>query len=251
MMIEIYGLLGIIIISIILLYYYNKCEEGFTTADPAFRLQGCPSGYNSFYDTDGSTMCCDGEIIANSCNGNKQCMLNGTSGSIPNCTAFVMEDYKHKGEQCPPSMSSYYEYMINKKIVKGCTAGPLNNTMDGPANTSQPKCTIYSALDTNIQSVDSCYNQKELDNFPCFGKDCVKSLTQTKEKTPVLVTITFTDSTGIQRTAHTRASMQRFLNATKPNWKDSGMDLSKNIAIAEVAKAFYVDRTLSQEDVQN
>lgn len=38
MMIEIYGLLGIIIISIILLYYYNKEEEGFTTADPAFRL---------------------------------------------------------------------------------------------------------------------------------------------------------------------------------------------------------------------
>ena len=250
-MIEIYGLLGIIIISIILLYYYNKNEEGFTSEDPAFHLQGCPSGYKSFYDTDGSTMCCDGEIIANSCNGNKQCLLNGTSGSIPNCTTFVMEDYKHKSDQCPPSMPSYYERMFDRKLVKECTNGGLNNTMDGPATAKQPTCTIYTTLDTNIQSVNSCYNQKELDNAECFGKDCTKSLTQIKEKTPVLVTITFTDSTGIQRTAHTRASMQRYLDATKPTWKDSGMDLTKNIAVAEVAKAFYVDRTLSQEDVQN
>ena len=79
----------------------------------------------------------------------------------------------------------------------------------------------------------------------------MKSLTQTKKDTPVLITTTFTDSSGIQRTAHSRASMQRFLDATKPGWRDTGMDLSKNIIVAEVAKAFYVDRTLSQEDIQN
>lgn len=251
-MIEIWGLFAIIVISLILLYYYADDQEAFTatTANPSFHLEGCPSGYKSFYDSDGSTLCCNGEIIANSCNGTKQCMLNGT-GPIPNCTTFVTEDYKKKGEQCPTSMPSYYERMDNKVLAKGCTAGTLNSTMDGPATTTQPVCKIYHELDKNIQSVDSCYNQKELDEFSCFGTNCVKSLTQTKKDTPVLITATFTDSSGIQRTAHSRASMQRFLDATKPGWRDTGMDLSKNIIVAEVAKAFYVDRTLSQEEIQN
>jgi hypothetical protein len=207
MMIEIWGLIAIVIISFVFLYCYGYDEEAFTTADPSFHLQGCPSGYKSFYDSDGSTLCCDGEIIANSCNGNKQCMLNG-SGPIPNCTTFVTEDYKKKGEQCPASMPSYYERMDNKVLSKGCTAGSLNSTMDGPATTTQPICKIYSELDKNIQSVDSCHNQKELDEFSCFGTNCVKSLTQTTKGTPVLITATFTDASGIQRTAHSRLIFQ-------------------------------------------
>ena len=251
-MIELYVLFGIIVISYILLCFTEDDQEAFTsTSDPSFYLQTCPTGYNSFHDSDGSIMCCDGEIIANSCNGDRQCVLNGAGGTVPNCTTFVLADYKKKGEQCPTSMPSYYEKMDGKQMKKGCTTGDLNKTLDGPATTTQPKCIIYHELSKNIQSLDSCYNQKEMDNFPCFGDNCAKRLTQTTKDTPVLITVSFTDKSGIQRTAHTRASMQRFLDATKPSWRDSGMDLSKNIGVAEVAKAYYVDRTLSQEAIQN
>jgi hypothetical protein len=44
--------------------------------------------------------------------------------------------------------------------------------------------------------------------------------------------------------------MQRFLDATKPTWRSQGMDLDKNINVAEVAKAYYVDRTIQQDDIQ-
>jgi len=89
-----------------------------------------------------------------------------------------------------------------------------------------------------------------LDAFPVFGENCTKTLTQNKPGTPVLLTVSFTDPNGIQRLSHTRASMQRFLDATQPNWKEKGMDLTKNVSVTEVAKAYYVDRTMQQADVQ-
>jgi len=194
-------------------------------------------------------LCCNGPIVANSCNGDKQCTLTGAGTAlIPNCTKFLQEEYKKKGEQCPPSMSSYYENNVSKK--KGCTSGALNKTMDGPATTKQPTCVIYNSLDDNTNKLDSCANYKEMDEFPCFGENCTKTLTQNKADTPVLITVTFADKNGIMHSAHTRASMKRFLDATQPNWKDKGMDLSKNVSIAEVAKAYYVDRTMQQADVQ-
>jgi hypothetical protein len=50
--------------------------------------------------------------------------------------------------------------------------------------------------------------------------------------------------------AYTRESMTRFLDATKPNWREKGMDLDKNVNVAEVAKRFYVERTLGQDDIE-
>ena len=122
--------------------------------------------------------------------------------------------------------------------------------MTGPKLDTQPKCVIYSTTDSNVNAVDSCMNQKDLEETACFGNQCTTSLVQNAPHTPVLVSITFTDPSGIHRVAYTRKSMERSMDATKPNWRDSGMDMSKNIAIAEVAKAFYVDQTLQQSDVQ-
>jgi len=61
--------------------------------------------------------------------------------------------------------------------------------------------------------------------------------------------IQFQDDMGMYRTAYTRKSALYFLNKTQPNWKES-IDLDKNINIAEVAKAFYVDKTLSSNQIQ-
>jgi len=109
---------------------------------------------------------------------------------------------------------------------------------------------IYATMDENIKSKDSCWNQKEMEEFPCFGDNCTKMLVQTAANTPVQIAIGFTDSTGMHRMAYTRESMTRFLDATKPNWREKGMDLDKNVNVAEVAKRFYVERTLGQDDIE-
>jgi hypothetical protein len=247
-MLELYVLITIIIVFAILIYYYNDEEPFANEETPSFYLQGCPTGYTSFHHSDGTTMCCDGTVTANLCNSDKQCMLTGSSATIPNCTTLLMEEYKKKGEQCPTSMPSYYENTDTK--TKGCTMGSLNKTMNGPSTTTQPVCMIYSSLDDNINASNSCANQKEMDEFPCFGTKCIKTLTQAKRGAPILITITFDDENGITHTAHTRQSMKRFLDASQPNWKDKGMDLSKNISVAEVAKAYYIDKTMQQKDIQ-
>lgn len=245
-MLELYVLICSILLLLLIVSY--KTTEPFDTQKTDYNLISCPSGYSLFYDKSQSTMCCDGEVNGKMCVG-KQCLLTGSS-TEKSCTSVVVEDYKHKSDEfCPSSMSSYYENRTQK--TKGCTSGILNQTMDGPNVLTQPQCKIYDTLNANINALDSCSNQKEMDAFPCFGKNCVKTLSQSVPNSPVLITISFEDNNGIQRSVHTRKSMQRFLDATQPNWRDKGMDLSKNIAIAEVAKAVYIDKTMSKDDVQN
>lgn len=250
-MVELWFLIISVILLTIYLYVYGKKDsmimEGFE--DTTF-LHACPSGYQSFYQSDGNMLCCDGQIIANKCTGKRSCTLNGKgTEEVPLCVTFIQEDYKQKAQsQCPKSMPSYFEDNASKK--KGCTNGSLNQTLTAPKTTSQPTCIIYSTQEENDNHKDSCANQKEMEGFPCFGKDCTKELVQSSPETPVKVAISFTDSSGMQRVAYTRATMQRFLDASNPKWREQGIDLSKNISVAEVAKAYYVDRTMSQEEIQ-
>lgn len=243
-MLELYVLICIIIALLAMIHYHST--EHFDNPSSSSYLTSCPSGYNSFYDTEGSTMCCSGEIVANMCSNNIQCTLTG-SGAIPNCVQFITEDYNAKAKNvCPTSMPNYYEN--NGKKVKGCTSGKLNQTMDGLATVSQPSCKIYATPDRDAQALDSCFNQKEMDAFPCFGQNCKKTMAQNAENTPVQITVSCSDDKGIPRSGITRSSMKRFLDATMPNWKEK-MNLDTNSAIAEVVKAVYIDKTMQAKDI--
>jgi hypothetical protein len=212
-----------------------------------FYLSACPSGYKSFYNNNGDTVCCDGEIIANKCLSDNQCTLNGKG--ITNCTELLKKLYSAKAkEYCTSSMPNYFE--DKSKNIKGCMSGPLNDTMTGPQKYDQPKCLIYPSLEENINAKDSCINQKLLDSTLCFGNNCTKELVQPILLAPPIVEIGFTDSTGLHRRAFVRKSVENFLNVSNPNWKNEGLDLSRNLIIAEVAKAYYIDRTMDQKDVQ-
>jgi hypothetical protein len=259
-MIELIVLIISIIIILIIIYYnqnkhnsqhllYNKPQstsEGFSN----YYLKGCPSGYTSFYNTDGDVICCDGDVIANKCLGDRQCTLNGKgTPDMPNCVSAIMDEYANKGKsQCSSSLPNYFE---NKETnMKGCTNGMLNDTLDGPKHASQTVCKIYSTLEKNISTKDSCYNYKLLDEVDCFGTNCTKEIVQASPTSPILIGISFTDGTGMHRVAYTQSSMENYLNATNPKWREEGIDLSKNINVAEVAKAYYVDKTMSQSEVQ-
>jgi hypothetical protein len=243
----------LIIISILLLVIYfrtNNTNSIFKENFDNFYLKSCPSGYKSYYDSDGNTNCCFGQIVANRCMSDNQCTLNGKgTNELPNCVNLLQTLFENKSnEYCTSSLPNYFE--DRDKNIKGCTSGQLNEIMTGPKNSNQPKCFIYSSSQENNISVDSCLNQKKLDSVECFGNNCTKQLTQANKSLPPLVAVAFTDSLGMHRVSYTRESMENFLNISNPNWRNQGIDLSKNINIAEVAKAFYIDKTIDQSEIQ-
>jgi hypothetical protein len=250
-MLELNVLLIVILIIVTIVYLRNNSIQTIEERFENYYLSSCPAGYKSFYNTDGDIICCDGEVVANKCIADKQCTLNGKgTQDMPNCVTAILEEYAEKSKiQCPTSMSSYYEDRANK--IKGCTNGLLNVTLNAPQNNNQPKCTIYSTQDENNNSKDSCANQKQLDMAQCFGNNCTKEIVQPVANGPVLIAIGFSDNTGMHRVAYTQASLENYLNITNPGWTSQGrMDLSKNINVAEVAKAYYIDRTIDQSQVQ-
>jgi hypothetical protein len=251
-MLELFTLIVLILIILIVLYNkvsiddYIRVTENFDS----YYLSGCPATYKTFYNSDGDIVCCDGEVVANRCLSDKQCTLSGKgTPDMPNCVNSILDEYKEKSKtQCTPSMSSYFE--DRAKNVKGCTQGSLNNTLTGPRDVKQPTCIIYSGILDNQRNKNSCYNQKLLDKAQCFGNNCSKEVVQPIPFLPVLIAIGFTDNMGMHRVAYTRESLEVFLDATNPNWRSQGTDLSKNINVAEVAKAFYVDRTMDKNEIQ-
>ena len=243
-MIELYCLIFIALILCIIVYNMNKEVESF---EDAYFLRACPKGYKSL-TSNGNNLCCNGDMVGNKCISSDQCTLSGEGTSdIPSCVSLIVKQYAEKGKEVgPSSMKNYYE----SADTKGCTNGSLSETLSGPATETQPKCIIYSTEELNNDSIDSCSNLKQLDDFQCFGKDCTKKLSKPNPKFPVRLSVEFTDNTGMHHAAYTRASMERFLIASNPLWKDQGIDLAKSISIAEVAKAFYIDKTLSASDIQ-
>lgn len=224
----------------------GEYREGFETHYLSF----CPSGYKSSYNVNGDLICCDGEVIGGKCLADRQCTLNGKgTDDAPNCVDLMKREYKEKAAiWCPASLPNYFE--DRAKEVKGCTDGSLNTTMTGPKATTQPHCLIYSDFKKNRLMKDSCYNNKELDKAECFGKDCKKELIQVITDAPPLVSISFTDGMGMRRTAYTKQSLTNYFDGAMPDWRSKGMNLDKNIMVAEVAKAVYVDKTMAANQIQ-
>lgn len=250
-MLEFIVLLTLISVLLIIIYYKDKkIVESITESFEDEWLDSCPPGYKSYYLDDGNVACCDGDLIANRCLGDSQCVLTGNgSKEMPNCINYIKQIYAQKSKEfCPLSMTNYFENRSKK--TKGCTSDRLNSSLSGPISSTSPQCIIYPTQEQNMNSVNSCYNQKELDKFPCFGLNCKKMLSDTGNNSPPLIIVTFTDQSGIVRTAYTKTSALNYLNRNEPNWRERGINLDKAIYIAEVAKQFYIDRTLQQSDVQ-
>ncbi len=209
-MLELVVLIALIIIILIVLIYRdnynnNKALEGFSEQNSLdnYYLSSCPIGFNSYYDTNGNIICCNGEVVANRCISDMKCSLTSANNS-DSCVSVILEQYKEKAQQVCPlvSMPNYFE----KGDKKGCTNGSLNSSMDGPVNDSQSKCTIYSDFNENRNSTDSCLNQRRLDNAQCFGNNCTKNLVSPGANLPVLIGISFTDNIGMPHMAFTRES---------------------------------------------
>jgi hypothetical protein len=255
-MLELYILVICISVLLFVIYYcdiFNDVKgEGFD--NPNYYLSACPSGFKMNYDADGNTICyvdsglnVSAGLLKYQKDG-KQCILNGKgSANMPNCVDYILQYYQQQGmEFCSPSMSGYFENNATK--TKGCTRGDLNETLSGPRFPTQPTCTIYSNEDDNQYSINSCLNQKELEEYPCFGNNCTKQLVQYKEKSPLLLVVNFSDSQGMPHTAYSKKSFVRYLNAVWPDWKNY-INVDRSIWNADVAKKFFIDKTISKNDI--
>jgi hypothetical protein len=92
-----------------------------------------------------------------------------------------------------------------------------------------------------------------LDSAVCFGNNCTKRLQGFAPSAPLSVAIQFTDNTGMPHMAFTRASYENVINVTYPNWRNDPYMInyiSKSIMMAEVAKAYYIDKTITKEDIE-
>jgi len=250
-MLELYVLLLLIIILLIIIYYQDikKIEPIIEKFNEDQWLDSCPGGYRTYYLDNGDAACCDGEIIANKCLGNSQCRLTGIgTKEMPNCVTIMNDLYGRKGRLlCPPSMQNYFR--DKSKNRTGCTSDRLNSSSTAPISSQSPKCIIYPDEKTNQNKENSCFNQKELENTPCFGTNCKKMIIGTRESSP-LIMVTFTDSSGMVRAAYTKSSLERYLNKVSPNWRNEGrFNLDTNIIVAEVAKKFFIDQTMSQSQI--
>lgn len=255
-MLELYILVICISVLLFVIYYYDMFNDVKAEAfdNPNYYLSACPSGFKMNYDNDGNTICYvdDGLHISSRLikyqKDGKQCILNGRgTANMPNCIDYILSYYQKQGmEFCSPSMASYFENNGDK--TKGCTRGELNETLTGPRFATQPTCIIYPTDNDNQYSVNSCLNQKELEEYPCFGNNCTKQLIQHGKNQPILLLINFSDSQGMPHTAYSKKSFVRYLNAVWPDWTKY-INMERSIWNADVAKKYFIDKTISKDDI--
>jgi hypothetical protein len=245
-MLEITFLIVTVLVVLFIIHYQSKKVEPFED----FYLQACPSGYNTlFYDENDVASCCDGEVKYSKCLGQRQCKL----GSGPeNCARLILKDYKKMGaEKCPNGWNYYEDSVTNKK---GCTKGALNDKLSGPRVLDpvlSPTCTIYSNPTDNQNKINSCFNKKKLEEYPCFGKDCKKSLLSLDPNAPPLLKIvTIVDNYRnvtngkpalAPITVYSRQSVNAYFGAKNIPIPDP----DTNSAIDDVAISYYQNRDIT------
>ena len=245
-MLEITFLIVTALVVLFIIHYQTKKVEPFED----FYLQACPSGYDTlFYDENDVASCCDGEVKYSKCLGQRQCKLGEGPES---CARLILKDYKKMGgDKCPTGWNYYEDSVTNKK---GCTKGALNDKLSGPRVLDpvlSPTCTIYSNPEDNKNKIDSCFNQKQLKEYVCFGRDCKKSLVSLDPNAPPLLKIeTLIDNyrnttNGIPTlapiTVYSLKSVLAYFDAKNKAIPDP----DKNISIDDVAIAYYQNRDIA------
>ena len=245
--------IGVLLVLIIILLIGISYGQGASMTLEPFDayLSECPVGFKTFYAPNGDVMCCPGDVVGQQCLSDQVCTLGAETSTIPRCIDAVKHAQEKKVKEiCPPSMTAYFEDKVKKS---GCTTGPLLDNMTGPRQSSQPTCYVYATQKENDKAANSCSNLKEMEEFPCFGTDCKKTLRENGEL-PQLVEVSFRDPAGVPRTSYTRASVTREMIARAArNNRQIGEEekemLKKSTIVSEVAKAYFVDKTLQDSDV--
>jgi hypothetical protein len=145
-----------------------EVEEGFANAlTNDIILTTCPAKTKSFVDNLGNTVCCDGDVENGKCKGKLVCSITDSKSGMPTCGLWYASYLEQKGKDiCAPSMPNYFE---NPKTgARGCAAGKRKKDGSAPLNSTIKFCKLYKTEKEERLKMDSCKNQKLLDETKCF-----------------------------------------------------------------------------------
>ena len=248
---------GVSVFKILTEHVSGNVNEGFQDAreDADLILTTCPAESISFVDNGGRTVCCDGEVHAGKCKGSITCSLSEGMRNTPTCGQWLGAYLAEKGKnRCPPSMPNYFE----KDGVGGCTAGARNLKGTGALGES---CKLYKTQDEDNIKVDSCTNQKLLEETQCFtnGVMATKSLFQHNDGFH-FVQCNYTDP--VTKAPITCVNDKSLLNSMKFYFKDYPEEFSKwkrdanawpiqsKMQLCSIVQKLNIDRTIQLSEVE-
>lgn len=228
-----------------------RSEEGFLDTgvqETVANITMCPGISKSYTAKNGDTLCCEGNPAGTDCEGKTLCTLSSTgTKQHPSCAEYLKASYAQKAKNvCPRSLPSYYEDDTGRSF---CTNGTLNQELNAPNKTSAERCSIGQG---GMNDPNSCEARVALDRMECPKSGC-KKVAQAFGKEPVTLMATFRDSSGITRTCYDKDSLMNVWRETLgPDWraKRSNIDFDANIMFCDVAKKYYIDKTLSRSKIQ-
>jgi hypothetical protein len=151
--------------------YREESVEGFQTQRYTVNdldINLCPSFATEIQTSKGSTDCCQGDMVDGKCNGTTFCTKSPAYPGVKACVDKWREYFKEKGDTlCPTTMPNYFEDVMKKGAVKGCSAGPI--VVDGslPKDGSARQCKVYDSEQENKTKADSCYIEKMRARIRC------------------------------------------------------------------------------------
>jgi hypothetical protein len=210
-------LLVVIVITVLIFQKITETKEGFFANSRRLtlpRITTCPHTMNSYTDSKGEILCCEGKVTDNICEGQTVCTMTPSSSSQYDSCQTYIEDYfiKQATQFCPPSLPRFWE---NSKS-SGCASETLADATGPGQNASM--CRVYSPLSKeNDTKADSCVNRKLLDSFKsssfCSQAKCNASIIS-GENQPATIGATYKNAQGITSFCESAESAIRNANST-------------------------------------
>ena len=228
--------------------FADLAGSGSGNSQPTQNISMCPGISKSFVGKNGDNLCCEGNAAGTECEGKVICTLSSTNSKTnPSCAAYLSELYRKKGvEFCPKNIPNYF---IDAKGRAFCTASRINNQLNAPQQPTALKCSIGGK---GMGDSESCEVQLALDKMPCPSPGCQKGALRSQPGKPVLLYANFNDAAGIQHICYDTASViRRWRNIFGEEWKSkvSHINPDRNIMFCDVAKKYYIDKTIQKKDV--
>jgi hypothetical protein len=230
-------------------------KEGFQDGDSDLILTTCPADTKSFVDNGGRTVCCDGEIHGGVCKGSAICSLSESMGNMPTCGQWLGAHLAEKGKnRCPPSMPNYFE----SPTGGGCTAGARKSDGSG-ATEGSAACKLYKTQQEDYIHMDSCTNQKTLEETQCFNNSVPSSKAlHGLAGAPPCVNCKYTDP--VTQAPVSCIHDKSYLNSMKlffkdpqefSSWKDgtNNWPAQTKLGFCSVVQKLNIDKTIQLSDV--
>ena len=255
---------GICIVGILLYIVYTNQKsappsnvEGFVTLDDSdVTINMCPAGTQAVQSKNGDTDCCDGEIADFKCKGKLMCSLSPAHDGLASCLEAIRAGLRAKGTSiCPSSMPRYFENL--RAGTAGCTSGSRSADGTDVLDMNQKKCTVYKTDRENRNTVDSCYNQKLLEQYQCPtypGKTSTKELTQwgAPGSVPVYISCKIQGDMNMTDFCVDDTTAKTYLNETNTSWR-SWFDSNPSIkrVFCSVFQQLRIDKTITEAQLKD